>query len=170
MVVVLHWLTVLCLMLAATLILVRTQIDGRAARQALLEAHRHFGLAVLALFCIRVGTRLRRRRLPLATAMSRVVRGAATAVHLALYLLLLALPMLGWALSSAEDKPVHMLGLTLPALIQPSFDLADRLLVWHRSAAWVLLGLASLHLVAALWHHFILRDDVLRDMLRVRRQ
>lgn len=61
---VLHWLTVLCLVMAASLILLRAELEGRALRQWLLEGHRHFGLMVLLLFVLRVSLRLRLRALP----------------------------------------------------------------------------------------------------------
>jgi cytochrome b561 len=73
--------------------------------------------------------------------------------------------LLGWALSNAQDRPVHLFGLTLPALVGADEDLADMLQTWHVDAAWVLLALALMHAVAALWHHFVVRDDVLRAML-----
>lgn len=163
----LHWLTVLALLAAASLILIRGEVGGRALRQWLLEGHRHFGLLVLALFFLRLGVRLRLGRLP--TAGGRLLRAVAALTHLALYALLLALPLLGWALSDALGKPVHLFGLTLPALVQPDPDLADTLQAWHLDAAWTLLALAALHVGAALWHHLVRRDDVLRGMLPRRR-
>ena len=92
------------------------------------------------------------------------MRIAAWLTHAALYAALLALPLLGWALSDAAGKPPHLFGLALPALVAEDDDLADRLLAWHQDLAWVLLALVSLHIAAALWHHFIRRDDVLRAM------
>lgn len=167
--VILHWLTVLCVCVAATFILVRDEVDGRVLRQWLLEGHRHFGLFVLMLFFVRVALRIRLGKLPPAANTSRVIRIAAGLTHIALYAVLLALPLLGWSLSNAEDKPVHLLGLTLPALVHADEDLADQLQAWHVDAAWLLLALVSLHIAAALWHHFILRDGTLRMMLPRRR-
>ncbi|WP_414649807.1 cytochrome b [Dyella sp.] len=166
----LHWLTVLCLLLAAGLIFARDELDGRALRQWLLEGHRHFGLLVLLLFAARVLVRIRVGRLAAEGQSSRLLRLAAGITHLALYAVLLTLPLLGWALSNAEGKPVHFLGLTLPALVGEDEDLADNLLDWHQDAAWVLLALACVHVGAALWHHFILRDGTLRGMLPQRRR
>jgi cytochrome b561 len=166
--VMLHWLTVLCLFLAAAVILARTQVDGRPLRHGLLDVHRHLGLCVLLLFVLRIASRLRSGRLT-GTAPSRWMRAAAALTHAALYASLLALPLLGWMLSDAQDRPVRFLGLALPRLVQPDFDLADQLQAWHREAAWVLLALVLLHLLAALWHHFVLRDAVLRGMWPVRR-
>lgn len=168
--VILHWLTVLCLALAAGLILTRDEIDGRSARLWLLEGHRHFGLFVLMLFFVRVIFRVRAGKLPHEGSTGRLVRWLATATHLALYGLLLVLPLIGWALSNAEGKPVHLFGVTLPALVATDEDLADSLLTWHQDVAWVLLALVSLHVAAALFHHFVLRDGVLRMMLPKRRR
>jgi cytochrome b561 len=166
----LHWLTALALAGAATLILVRGEVDGRAPRQWLLEGHRHFGLLVLMLFCLRIAVRLRVGRLQSSAGLGRMVRTAAALTHIAMYALLLSLPLLGWALSDAMAKPVHLFGLTLPAWVEPDPDLADRLQAWHLDAAWALLALVALHVGAALWHHFIRRDAVLRDMLPQRKR
>lgn len=159
----LHWLTVACIIAVAALALIRDDVAARAARQWLLEGHRHVGLLILALAVVRIGIRLRLGPLP-SFAGSRVAHLAAALTHAAIYAALLALPLIGWALSDAEGKPVHLLGATLPALVADDEDLADRLLAWHQDVAWVLLGLLALHIAAALWHHFIKRDDVLRSM------
>lgn len=163
--VLLHWLTALFLALAATAILVRDEVDGRALRMWLLEAHRHFGLLILLLFVIRVVLRFRLGKWPMEGNTSPLIRFAAGSTHLALYALLLVQPLLGWTLSNAEDKPVHFFGLTLPALVAGNEDLADTLTDWHQAVAWVLLALITLHIAAALWHHFVLRDRTLRMML-----
>lgn len=169
-VVALHWLTVLCVVLAVAFILTRDEVSGRALRQWLLEGHRHFGLFVLMLFVARVLVRLSVGKLPSDNRLSAPMRMAAAATHIALYGLLLALPLLGWALSNALDKPVHLFGITLPALVGADEDLADSLITWHQGAAWALLVLVSMHIAAALWHHFVLRDGVLRLMLPRRRR
>lgn len=167
--VIMHWLTVLFLLIAATLILWRDQVDGRSLRLWLLEGHRHFGLFILLLFVARVAYRFRVGRLPSEGNTSALLRLAAGSTHVVLYVLLLVQPLLGWALSSAEGKPVHFLGLTLPALVASDEDLADTLTMWHQDVAWALLAFITLHAGAALWHHFVLRDRTLRMMLPKRR-
>ncbi|WP_232820972.1 cytochrome b [Dyella sp. C11] len=168
--VVLHWLTALFLAVAAALILIRDEVDGRALRLWLLEGHRHFGLLVLLLFAVRVVLRFRLGKLPGEGNTSALIRLAAGTTHMALYALLLVQPLLGWALSNAEGKPVHFLGITLPALVASDENLADSLTTWHQDVAWVLLALITLHMGAALWHHFVLRDRTLRMMLPERRR
>lgn len=166
----LHWLTVFCLVVAVTFILVRDQMDGRVVRQWLLEGHRHFGLFVLLLFFVRVAIRIQLGKLPPTNRAPKMVRVLAGLTHIAIYATLLAQPLLGWALSDAEGKPVHFLGLTLPAIVNSDEDLADTLTTWHLNIAWLLLGLVSLHIAGALWHHFIFRDQTLRAMLPGRRR
>nr|WP_226980509.1 cytochrome b/b6 domain-containing protein [Xanthomonas sp. LMG 12459] len=161
----LHWLTVLCLVLAAGLILLREEIEGRMWRQWLLEGHRHFGLFVLGLFCLRVVLRMRLGKRHGPEAGSALMRLLAGATHVVMYALLLTLPVLGWALSQSMGKPVHLFGATLPELVAPDPDLADTLGAWHVDAAWLLLGLILLHIGAALWHHLVRRDAVLQRML-----
>ncbi|WP_430544010.1 cytochrome b [Xanthomonas sacchari] len=161
----LHWLTVLCLVLAAGLILLREEVEGRMWRQWLLEGHRHFGLFVLGLFCLRMALRMRLGKRHDPEAGSALMRILAGATHVVMYALLLTLPLLGWALSQSMGKPVHLFGATLPALVAPDPDLADRLGVWHVDAAWLLLALILLHIGAALWHHIVRRDAVLQRML-----
>lgn len=168
--VILHWVTVLFLIIGVTLILIRDQVDGRALRQWLLEGHRHFGLFILLLFFVRVALRFRLGKLPSEANASWIMRTAASATHVALYAVLLIQPLLGWALSNAEGKPVHLFGATLPSLVNADEDLADALTVWHQDVAWLLLALVSLHVAAALWHHYVVRDGVLRRMLPGKRQ
>jgi cytochrome b561 len=159
----LHWLTALSLLAVATTALIRDEVASRLARQWLLEGHRHLGLLILVLAALRIALRLRRQTHP-RPAQAPAMRIATWLTHAALYAALLALPLLGWALSDAAGKPPHLFGLALPALAAEDDDLADRLLAWHQDLAWVLLVLVSLHIAAALWHHFIRRDDVLRAM------
>lgn len=166
----LHWLTVLCLVAGVTLVLARDQLDGRVVRGWLLEGHRYFGLIVLLLFVVRVALRVRLGKLPSHGHSPKLLRILAGLTHVLLYALLLALPLLGWALSNAGGKPVDFLGIRLPSLVGPDEDLADNLQAWHVDLAWLLLGVASMHFAGALWHHFVRRDGVLRTMLPRRRR
>jgi cytochrome b561 len=93
---------------------------------------------------------------------------AAKAVHAAFYGLLFALPITGWMLSSTENDPISFFGLfTIPHIVGASEDFLEDT---HEVLFNVLLGLAVLHVLAALKHHFIDRDNVLRSMLMKSRQ
>ncbi|WP_374487915.1 cytochrome b [Zoogloea sp.] len=160
-----HWLTALILALAAGLILARESAEGRALRSLLLNLHRNAGLLAAGLMLLRLALRWRYHPLPVVAQGALPARLAASAVHLLLYLLLLALPLVGWALSNAHGHDVSLFGLVqLPALVEKDEDLGDLLEDAHFWGACALGGLVLLHAGAALWHHWVLKDEVLRAM------
>ncbi|WP_374265475.1 cytochrome b [Zoogloea sp.] len=162
----LHWATLALIALVVGIAFVREGIDEKAVRTALINLHRSLGLGILLLTLLRLGVRLARRPLPPSAEMSPLARLAASATHLALYALLFALPLIGWALSSANGKPVSFFGLvTLPPLVEQDEDLGDAFAEYHEGAAWLLIGLVGVHAAAALFHHFVKQDRVLRAML-----
>ncbi len=91
---------------------------------------------------------------------------AATAVHALLYVLLLAIPLTGWLYSSTAGAPTAYLGLVqLPDLLARDKALAAKLKVVHVTLNYTMLALVVMHAAAALKHHVVDRDDVLRRML-----
>jgi cytochrome b561 len=78
---------------------------------------------------------------------------------------MLALPLLGWAQSSARARHFKLFDVQLPALIAQDPDRADILGEWHEWMAWAFLAIIGLHITASLYHHFIRRDGVLASML-----
>ena len=167
--VLLHWGTLLLIVLTVAAVLLRENIETRDLRSLLIVLHRSLGLLVGLLVLARLLVRLRHHPLPPTAEQSAPAWLAAGLAHLALYLLLLALPLLGWALSNANGFAVSFCGLfPLPALVTPDEDLGDALAGYHEDAAWLLLGLVGVHALAALWHHFVRRDHVLRAMLPLR--
>jgi cytochrome b561 len=162
----LHWLTLLVLLLTFSLVLVRDGLEDRGWLQWTLSVHRYLGIAVWLLACVRLVVR---SRLPMADTLlvaPRWQQWAAGAVHGLLYLLLLAVPLLGLALTNARGHAVVLPWVgTLPNWPGRDLDLADSLESVHRAAAWTLTTLVGLHAAVALWHHTFLRDDVLLAML-----
>jgi cytochrome b561 len=162
----LHWLSALAVATAFAVAWTRATLDDPGPRATLMSLHQCVGLVVLALLLARVGVRLATFRAMPASRLPRLMRWAATATHLALYALLLAQPLLGWALTNAHGHDVSLPGLPpLPALVATDPDLADTLDSWHAGVAWVLASAIAMHVAAALFHHFVRRDDVLRTML-----
>ncbi|MBX3680472.1 MAG: cytochrome b [Rhodocyclaceae bacterium] len=168
----LHWISALAIVAAFVLVLGRELFDEKAVRAMLLTGHRSAGLLVLVITAARLVTR-HRREVTQATesGFERLVAGA---VHTVLYLMMIALPLLGWALSSARGHVVSLFGMIdLPALVARNVDLADQLGDIHETLAWTLLGFACVHAAAALWHHFVRGDAILRAMspfrVRIRR-
>jgi len=119
------------------------------------------GLSIFVLAWIRIAA----RSLSPAPQSSGWTRFPAVVVHLSLYALMIGMPLAGWLILSADAKAIPFFGLGLPPLIGPNEGLADRIEEVHEIAGTIGYYLIALHTMAALAHHYILRDDVLRRML-----
>jgi cytochrome b561 len=162
-----HWSTVVLVLAAVGMALGRELVEGRDSRMLLLDIHRQLGLAVFLLTVVRLASRARGSHE--FGVHARGLHGLAVALsHGAFYLLLAALPLLGYLTSSLRGQTVHLLGLPLPALMERDRDLADIVVIVHEWAAWTLLALAGAHAAAALWHHHVRRDDTLARMVSLR--
>jgi cytochrome b561 len=161
----LHWASALAIAAAFALGWWREASDDPPLRSALLLMHSQTGLIVLSLLIARIWPRLHAHATRPDGPGSVWQRRAAAAVHVLLYLLLLAQPLLGWALANARGHAVTLFGVLLfPTLVAVDPDLADSLADIHETVAWGLLALVGAHAAAALWHHFVVRDGVLDAM------
>jgi cytochrome b561 len=132
----------------------------------LYQLHKSLGLTIFALVLVRLVWRLGHAPPPLPAGLPAWERAAARAAHALFYVLLLAQPLIGFVQSNAANFPLVVWGvLPLPALIGSDEALAETLVEVHELVARVLLVLILLHVAAALRHHFLLKDDVLRRML-----
>jgi cytochrome b561 len=158
--------TVVAIVAAVAVMFVRDATEDQAWRQVLLEAHRQLGLLVLIGAGVRIAIRLGKGLTDHAPDMAALGRWAAKAAHLLMYGVLVALPLLGWAVTSAHGIALTFLGsVPLPKLLSPDSELADTLTDYHVWLAWSLLALVVAHVAAAVWHHFVRRDQVLRAMM-----
>jgi len=161
----LHWMTFALLIVAAGTVCARELIAYQPARQWLLSIHEWSGLAMLALMLLRLAWRVYAGVGKLHKTLSPRTRIVAALGHYALYATTLALPVLGWLTASAYGQTLRLFGLIpLPTLMARDRELGYGLQDWHVDAAWVLLALVLGHVAAALWHHYIRRDNVLRSM------
>lgn len=159
----LHWVMLALLVAVYACIELREFYPrGSDIRNALKTWHFMLGLSVFLLVWVRLVARARSPRTPHQATWSAA---AASAVHLALYGLMIVLPVLGWLVLSAEGSSIPFFGLALPALVAPNEALADRLEDVHTTLAVAGYWLVGLHAVAALFHHYALRDGTLRRML-----
>lgn len=162
----LHWLMLILLIAVyATIELRELYPKGSDPREALKAWHFMLGLSVLLLVSIRVYARLTFIEPKITPAPNPLQNFAAKIVHLALYGLMIGMPILGWSLLSAAGKPVPFFGLELPPLIAENKALAKTLKELHQTIGLVGYYLIGLHAAAALFHHHIIKDDTLSRIL-----
>jgi cytochrome b561 len=126
--------------------------------------HLSVGAAIVAVMVIRIFWRV--THVPEPAKLSPMLTFASRATHLLLYIVLLAVPLTGWANASARGWTVRLLGtLPFPGLAQKGSSLGMELGGVHSVLAWVLFTLIALHIAAALFHRLVLRDSVLQRML-----
>ena len=131
--------------------------------------HRPLGIAILALAILRLGNRLVVAPPPLPDTLGPVEKLGAHASHVALYALMIAMPLIGWAMLSAAGEPVTMwAGLALPPILPPDPHLFAVLRGAHTVFAWLLFVTILAHIAAALLHALILRDGVWPAMASLR--
>lgn len=126
--------------------------------------HLSIGAAILAVVSARMAWRLTHP--PVSADISEPLQRLSGTTHFLLYVLLLVVPLAGWANASARGWDVHLLRwIRYPALVQAKSPLGLALGDVHGWLAWILFALVVLHIFAALFHHFVLRDTVLTRML-----
>lgn len=161
-----HWLAVL---LVATMYVTAEWREfvpkGEALRDQLMALHKSLGMIILALVAARLVVRRGADRPPILPPMPAWQDLASRLVHWALYAMLLVLPITGYLMSNAADRPVAVFGLVLPSLIGPDKALASTIKEVHETVATIGYGLIGLHAAAALWHHYVQRDNTLSRML-----
>jgi cytochrome b561 len=137
------------------------------AHNVLIAIHRPLGIAILLLVLLRIAVRFRRGSPPLPDDLPVLQRFVARLSHLVLYGLMLAMPLIGWAMLSAAGYPVTMFGaLHLPPIVPHNVQLYALLRALHTYLALALFLTVLGHLAAALFHGLIRRDGVFSSMAR----
>jgi cytochrome b561 len=162
----LHWLVVALLALQCAIAWSMPHIRRATEPVGLIDLHLKVGVLILIVVLVRL---LWRWRFPVPLPTERMPAWqtvAARATHVLLYAILVALPLLGWANASARGWHVSLFGaVPLPPLVSAESPRGLASGDIHTAVAWVLLAAVGLHLCAALYHHFVRRDEVLRRML-----
>ncbi|MCZ8030772.1 MAG: cytochrome b [Rubrivivax sp.] len=162
----LHWLTLVVLIgVYACINLTDLYPKGSEPREALKNWHFMLGLTVLLLVAPRLLTRLAGSNPVVSPPLPLWQQRLASAIHIALYALMLAMPILGWLLLSAAGKPIPFFGAQLPALLSENKDLAGQLKEVHETIGTIGYFLIGAHALAALFHHYVTRDNTLVRML-----
>jgi len=160
----LHWLMALLILGNFCLGLYMADLPLSIQRLHLFNYHKWTGATILAIAALRLLWRLTHRPPPDLPAPRWQIR-AAHVTHWALYALFFAVPLAGWAYSSASGFQVVVYGvIPLPDFVPKDKALADSLKELHEILAWVLFSLVALHVAAAMKHTLVDRDGLLRRM------
>ena len=163
--IVLHWLIAGLIVMTFPLGLYMSGMLLSPRKLQLYSYHKWIGIIILTLVVLRLLWRLSHQPPALLTGLPRWQALGAHAVHGGLYVLMLAVPLSGWLMTSALGFPVVLFGvLPLPDLIAANKATGHLLKTVHELLNYSLLGLVVLHVLAALQHHFILRDRTLSRM------
>jgi cytochrome b561 len=162
-----HWVTAALVLTMIPIGISMATFDlGGAIEDPLYHIHRSLGAVVLTLTVVRLIYRLRHPAPPLPAEMPAWQQSTALFTHWALYALLIVQPIVGWIATSAYRAPVLFFWLfDLPPIWQEDRPFSEAMFVVHRSIGVSIAVLVSVHIAAALYHHFILRDGVLKRML-----
>ena len=164
-IVVLHWLTLFLLVGVYASIELRVQFPrGSDTRELLKYWHFILGLLVFGVTWLRLALRATSSSpaiIPAPPAWQSVLSRLAAML---LYAIMLALPVLGYLTLNAAGKPLLVFEMQLPVLVVTNRDLSSQLKELHESIATAGYFLIGLHSLAALYHHYLVRDNTLRRM------
>lgn len=159
----LHWLIALLIIVQLPLGYFGHEMDDSPNKIFWLTLHKSLGVTVLVLMALRLAWRVTHpvpKPVPGTTAWQRVT---ATSVHWALYLVVFLQTLSGWVAADTSRIPWKAFWvIPLPDILETSHDLHEAGEEMHEFMVWMLLILLAVHVGAALWHHFVRRDDVLR--------
>ncbi len=160
----LHWLLAAGLVAAFCVGVFMSDLSTSPLKLRLYNWHKWAGITILALSVLRLAWRLTHPPPP-DVAMPAWQRSVAHLTHRAMYGLFFAVPLAGWAYSSAAGFPVVLFGvLPLPDFVPANKALAKAIEPWHAALAFALAGVALVHVAAAIKHHFVDRDGLIGRM------
>jgi cytochrome b561 len=160
----LHWLMAVCIV-SMFFIGVAMVASVSAGYLPLITVHRTLGIVILLLVIVRLVVRLRNGAPALPVDLPAPMKLAAELSHYVLYALMIAMPLLGWAMLSAANFPIVLLGgIRLPAIVAPNNQLHTLLWNAHHYLAFAFFAVFLLHMAAALFHALVRRDGVFDAM------
>lgn len=160
----LHWLMALLIVLAFAIALT-LDLFPRSLEPVLVETHKDIGVAVIVLILVRFAWRLANPPPAHDASVGPVLERLSNFGHLGLYLLMIAVPVIGILYAFWRGQGLHLGVLDIASPFVTDRPTARQYRGIHEWAAYALMGLAGLHAAAALWHHYVRRDGVLRRML-----
>ena len=171
--VILHWLIALAIIFN---LITGSFMEGLKveARHVVVTLHISTGLCILALSLVRIGWRIGHRSPPLDETLSRLERLGAQAVHALFYVMMIAMPLIGWGINSASTRKVNSLfyfaapfpkiGFLEALPLAQKTEAHDRFVLAHTAGGWIMLVLLLAHVAGALKHQFIDRQPQFASM------
>lgn len=161
-----HWLIFLLILIMLCVGFFMDDISNPAIKGTVYNLHKLTGLFILTLVVLRLLWAFINKKPKLPRQNHLWERIAERTMHFLLYAAIIAMPLTGWLMSSAAGKAPHIFGINLPLLpVTQSKAIAGIYAERHEFLAWVIIVLVGLHTLAALKHHFIDKDNVLRRMM-----
>ncbi|MET0406762.1 MAG: cytochrome b [Hyphomicrobium sp.] len=162
-----HWITAAVFVILFAAIELRGYYPrGSATRDFLTATHKSCGMLILLLALVRINVRGWKGAPPIVPEPAIWQQRFARLTHLILYVAMIAMPLLGWLMTSAGGHAVPFFGLTIPPIIGPDKELAHTLEEIHEFIGNALYYVIGLHALGALVHHYVLKDDTLLRMTR----
>lgn len=160
---VLHWLIfvlVFCMIIGGFLL----DDVPKEYKGVIFNLHKLTGLTILILMLVRLFWNAMNVKPVLSSDTKPWERRLERAVHGLLYLLIIAMPLAGWIGSSSAGKAPHIGNIIFALPIPQNKSLIDAMFAMHGWIAFGIIGLVTIHIFAALFHHYVKKDDVLRRM------
>lgn len=162
----LHWLVAACVLTTVPVAIAMGRAHQGPTQDFLYNFHKSLGILIFVLMVLRLINRIVAGAPAPEPTIEPWQRALSSAVHGSIYVLLLAMPVVGYIANSAFGAPTPFFGLfNLPPIVGKNEALSDQLFAGHRLAGFLLVILVAMHIGAALFHHFLRGDNVLRRML-----
>lgn len=160
----LHWLVFLLVIVAYTAMELRSEFP-RSIRHIVVAVHFSCGIAIFLLMATRLALRIKYAAPPITPRPHPLFIGLSHLVHLLIYLIYLALPLLGVTMKYYGGSEWVAFGITMPVAAEPDEDFADTLADYHQLIARLGYLVLALHAAAALFHHYLWKDNTLLRMM-----
>jgi cytochrome b561 len=162
----LHWLIAACVLTTAPVAITMTRLDKGSTQDMLYNFHKSLGVLILILMILRLINRLAVGAPIAEPGIEPWQKAVSATVHTSFYVLLLAMPIVGYIANSAYGAATPFFGLfELPTIVEKNEALSTPLFTLHRWVGYLLILLVLTHVSAALYHYFVRGDHVLQRML-----
>lgn len=163
----LHWLMAIMIGLAYLVIEQRGLFErGSSGRFAMMQTHFWLGLSIFFLVWFRITQRLKYGAPRITPGLTRTQAGISHLFHFALYAFFIVMPILGLLTAWFDDKTLFIpfTQIAIPSLVTPDKDIAHQLEDLHGQIGDIFYWVIGIHILAALYHHFVRKDDTLKRM------